>query len=162
MVGATKLTAVMTGSEVGRSIAKHFFHAEDPADLVDRATRAGGPLRTPDDLFEREGAIGDFLRTAGPHFDFHSERSLPVQCNDQSQGLRSLMGRPCGASQPPGQPDIADREERRPTMSEPTVRRPVPAGMRALRDVLARGQWEVELVPVTGDQAPMEIEFRRP
>lgn len=26
----------------------------------------------------------------------------------------------------------------------------------------ARGQWEVELVPVTGDQAPMEIEFRRP
>lgn len=159
---------------------------------------------------------------------------------------------------------IADREERRPTMSEPTVSRPVPAGLRALRDVYqdladiqafagktfgpppddfsaddaynvsylahllrlgridsnvtsvrmivdaeglaqfrplgndievredlianlfgrevhvaervlhlppmkvryasgpAEGQWEVELVPVSGDQAPMEIEFRRP
>lgn len=64
----------MTSSEAGRTIATRFFHAEDPADLVDRATRAGGPLRTPADLLEREGAIGDFLRTAGPHFDFHTTK----------------------------------------------------------------------------------------
>jgi hypothetical protein len=72
--GATKLTAVMTGSDAGRAIARRFFHAEDPADVVDRALRAGGPLRTPADLLEREGAIGDFLRTASPHFDFHTTR----------------------------------------------------------------------------------------
>lgn len=72
--GATKLTAIMTADDAGRAIAKRFFHAEDPADLVDRATRAGGPLRTPADLLEREGAIGDFLRTASPHYDFHTTR----------------------------------------------------------------------------------------
>lgn len=72
--GSTRLTAALIGSEQGRTIAKKFFHAEDPADIVDRATRAGGPLRTPVDLFEREDAIGDFLRTAGPHFDFQSTR----------------------------------------------------------------------------------------
>ena len=81
--GATKLTAVMTGSDGGKAIAKRFFYVEDPADIVDRATRAGGPLRTPADLLDREGAIGDFLRTGGPHFDFQmtnrpkSEEELP-------------------------------------------------------------------------------------
>jgi hypothetical protein len=70
--GETKLTAVMIGSEDGRTIAKRFFHAEDPADVADRATRAGGPLRTPADLLDREGAIGEFLRTASPHFEFHT------------------------------------------------------------------------------------------
>jgi hypothetical protein len=58
--GETRLTAMLVSSDEGKKIARHFFNTEDPADVVDRATRAGGPLRTADDLL----AIGDFLRTA--------------------------------------------------------------------------------------------------
>ncbi len=85
--GATKLTAVMTGSEAGCAIANRFFHSEGPVELVDRATRVGGSLRTPPDLLEREAAIGDFLRTTGPHFDFHttnrpkSDEEVPLTPN---------------------------------------------------------------------------------
>jgi hypothetical protein len=72
--GSTKLTAIMIGSDGGRAIAKRFFHAEDPADLVDRAARVGGPLRTAADLLEREAGVDDFLRTGDPHFDFQTTR----------------------------------------------------------------------------------------
>lgn len=68
--GSTKLTALMTSGEEGRLVAKRFFHAEDPADIVDRASRAGGPLRTPTDVLDRYGAIGDFLRASDPHFEY--------------------------------------------------------------------------------------------
>lgn len=80
--GETKLTGQLLQSPAGRGIAKRFFHTEDPADLADRAIRAGGPLRTADDLLEREGATGEFLHTADPHFDWvatkRTRSSVPV------------------------------------------------------------------------------------
>jgi hypothetical protein len=75
----------------GRTIAKRFFHHDDPADLVDRATRARGPLRTAEDLLEREGTTGEFLRTADPHFDFHT------------------INRPWSEAEPPRTPNAAMR-----------------------------------------------------
>jgi hypothetical protein len=72
--GAGKLTGLLLASATGRGIAKRFFHTEDPADLADRAIRAGGPLRTADDLLEREAATGEFLRSADPHFDWVSTK----------------------------------------------------------------------------------------
>lgn len=68
--GASKLTALLLASPQGRGVAKRFFHTEDPADLADRAIRARGPLRTAEDLLERETVTGEFLRTADPHFDW--------------------------------------------------------------------------------------------
>jgi hypothetical protein len=68
--GSSKLTARLIDNSAARGIAKRFFHTEDPADLADRAIRAGGPLRTAHDLLEREGATGEFLRSADPHFDW--------------------------------------------------------------------------------------------
>ncbi len=68
--GASKLTAPLLTSPAGRGIAKRFFHTEDPADLADRAIRAGGPLRTASDLLEREAVTTEFLRSADPHFDY--------------------------------------------------------------------------------------------
>lgn len=70
--GQTKLTAALNGSPEGGAIAKEFFHREDPVDVADRLARAGGPLRTVDDLLTRQGAIGEFLQTAGPHFRFQT------------------------------------------------------------------------------------------
>jgi hypothetical protein len=68
--GASKLTSLLLESPAGRGIAKRFFHVEDPADLADRAIRAGGPLRTAEDLLEREAVTGEFLRSADPNFDW--------------------------------------------------------------------------------------------
>ena len=73
--GQSKLTAMLLASPAGRGIAKRFFHSEDPADLADRAIRAGGPLRTAADLLERETATDDFLQSADPHFGWISTKS---------------------------------------------------------------------------------------
>jgi hypothetical protein len=68
--GYTKLTALLLASPAGRGIAKRFFHTEDPADLADRAIRAGAPLRTATDLLERDELTSDFLQSADPHFSW--------------------------------------------------------------------------------------------
>lgn len=68
--GQTKLTAALNSSAAGAAIAKEFFHREDPADVVDRALRAGGPLKTGEDVLARHEATGDFLQTSNPHFRF--------------------------------------------------------------------------------------------
>lgn len=72
--GETKLTALLLEGPAARGIAKRFFHSEDPAELADRAIRAGTPLRTAADLLQREEATGEFLRSADPHFDWVSTK----------------------------------------------------------------------------------------
>lgn len=74
--GESKLTGLLLASPVGRGIAKRFFHAEDPADLVDRALRAGGPPRTAADLLDRETVTAEFLSRADPHFDWVSTKRM--------------------------------------------------------------------------------------
>lgn len=68
--GASRLTGLLLDSRCGRGILKRFFHLEDPADLSDRAIRAGGPLRTAQDVLERTDAISEFLESADPHFEW--------------------------------------------------------------------------------------------
>ncbi len=76
--GETKLTALLLEGPAARGIAKRFFHSEDPAELADRAIRAGTPLCTAADLLEREDATGQFLRSADPHFDWVSTKRTPT------------------------------------------------------------------------------------
>jgi hypothetical protein len=71
-----KISADLDADGHGARIARRFFKADDPLEVMERALRAGGELSRGEHALDREFAIGDFVQGADPHFHWVIHKGL--------------------------------------------------------------------------------------